>query len=206
MVIINPIRKLIHAMTFRDWVIILLLGLNLFLLNTSKVKNDNLEILQQRISTLNESFRNDKPELIDRFQQSLEPSFYGKSELSLISVVPESSCLSCVIYAIEILNDFFSKYPENYRAFFLKQDDVTDSVPINSFDIEFDFEVLEELSSIFPKMDSLDSNNMMNPIFLLIDRNGFVQSIHESEKFNPDKTDIFFSRVESLMAIYYEDE
>lgn len=171
-------------------IIITIILLNLFLLYTNIQRQNRINILTNQLTACE--------------QQSVRSSKYydqvhipgnlvnNKNTLSLITLFSEQGYSPCVIEEIRLLNEIYFRYARLMDIYLLSDS----GGYLANRGAMFHY---EKLTSI-PELQNI---HVDNPVSFLVDRNNTIQLIHKAETGNPEKSRMFFKRVESLFESVY---
>jgi len=171
------------------WVILLLMvGFNVWLLYSkynlnSKVKN--LEALNThkypQKSIANKSIT---------FLGSLD----SKNPVTMLAFFTDKGCMSCVLSEINMLNEWHQKFPESLQVYYTGKS----KNYLDKYGAKFSYQNINNPEKLF------DSSIVFgNPVVLVVDSGGTVQSIHTndlSREGSDRRRAIFYRRVISLFT------
>jgi len=112
--------------------------------------------------------------------------------LSLVTFFTDIGCAPCVIDEIGLINNMLEQY-KPYLNMYLVDGHKQYLVNLGA---QFLYEVIDTI----PELDDL---HISNPVSFLIDRNGTVHHIHRAETGNPERSRLFFNKVNSLFESVY---
>lgn len=116
-------------------------------------------------------------------------------KLLLISFLTEQGCGSCLEEEIKYLNAIYSKYKDYLLVFYEGNPNV-----LKSFGAKFKFQNTNYLKRKFNLPIRID-----NPISMLVDKYGNIQSYHKAVVSDPSASASFFFKVNSLFKSVYEN-
>lgn len=172
------------------WIIFLVL-LNIFLLFRNYQKNTKINELEVLNSSFESSSILDKKEI-----------FYKNKindPVQLVVLIPENSCISCLLYDLDFINLFNSNYPKNLSVYHIENK--KGHYPIRNLDTNFEYTFIDSAGVIFDTKKNLDLN-IEKPTYLVIDQSRMIQTLHVSNIFKLKNTDKFFEQINSLFEIY----
>lgn len=168
---------------------ILLLYQNIEKQNSINELNRQLQILE-KFKPTNEISLNIDFTLLDSIDIEIKTN-----KLMLISFLTEQGCGSCLEEEIKYLNSIYSKYKEYLLVFYEGNPNV-----LKSFDVKFIFKNISSLKKKFNLPFRID-----NPVSILVDRYGNIQSFHKAVVNDPGASATFFFKVNSLFKSVYEN-
>ncbi|GMU96919.1 MAG: hypothetical protein AMXMBFR50_24340 [Ignavibacterium album] len=113
----------------------------------------------------------------------------------LVSLLKGDNCNKCLedeIKFLNVINNNFGKYLKVYYQGRPNR--------LKASNVKFDFQVIDNLQEKFNLPIILD-----NPVSLLIDKNGYIQSYHKAIPGKPEVSARFFEKVKSLFQTVYEN-
>ncbi len=112
--------------------------------------------------------------------------------LSLVTFFTDRGCAPCVIDEIGLINNMLEQYKLYMNMFLI---DAHERYLVN-LGAQFRYDIIDPT----PELRDL---HISNPVSLLIDRNGTIQHIHRAETGNPERSRLFFKKVNSLFESIY---
>lgn len=167
---------------------ILLLFQNFEKQNSINELNRQLQILE-KLNPTNEMGLNIDYKLLDSIDMEIKPN-----RLLLISLLTEQGCGSCLEEEIEYLNTIYSKYKDYLLVFYEGNPSV-----LKSFNAKFKFQNTNNLKKKFNLPIRVD-----NPVSILVDKYGNIQSYHKAVVSDPSASASFYFKVNSLFKSVYE--
>ena len=164
--------------------------LNIFLLYTNIQRQNRITILTGRLIACEQK----NVHLTNKDANLTLPKDFinNKNPISLITIFTDRGCSPCVADEISFLNNLNRKYHPFINVYQIGGFEHY----LNRYGAVFEYRNNEHLSE-------LSSLIVDNPISLIIDRNNTLLLIHKAETGNPEKSRIFFERVESLFESVY---
>lgn len=132
------------------------------------------------------------------YESILSDTVYIKNEnvhipetgYKLLVFIDEGGCQYCIQKEVELLNELDSAHNTNLDVYLLSNNSSTLS---RLYDAKFDYRVLDR--------DVLITDaeiQIHNPVSFLIDNSGLLQIAHFAEKDNPNKSEIFYTKMKSF--------
>lgn len=116
------------------------------------------------------------------------------NKFSLISIFPENSCGACILYDSRLIADLKKQYPEQINIYALSPTDVFSKD--NLFPRNFEYLIIRDINEIIAIKDSFDYS-LNSPLHLLLNSNKDIISVHLSNFYVPENSDVFFNKIES---------
>jgi len=164
--------------------------LNIFLLYTNIQRQNRVNILSGQLTSCEQR---------NIYQTQANPEIQlplslikNENTFSLITLFSIQGCSPCVIEEIRLLNEIYFRYARLMDIYLLSDS----GGYLANRGAMFHY---EKLTSI-PELQNIHFDN---PVSFLVDRNNTVQLIHKAETGNPEKSRMFFKRVESLFESVY---
>ncbi len=117
------------------------------------------------------------------------------TRLLLISFLTEQGCGSCLQAEIIYLNTIYSKYKDYLIVFYDGHPDI-----LKSFNAKFKFQNTNRLKRQFNLPLRFD-----NPVSILVDSYGSVQSYHKAVVSDPEASANFYFKINSILKSVYEN-
>ncbi len=171
-------------------IFVTLISLNIFILYTNIQRQNRVNILTGQLTACEQqSIRQTQTSTVIQIPVNL---INHENSLSLITFFTERGCSPCVIEEIELLNEMYSRYEQLIDIYLVNGS----SGYLTQLGAAFKYRYIEEIPGFL-------NIPIGNPVSLLVDRNNTIQLIHKTETGNPEKSRIFFERVESLFESVY---
>lgn len=173
-------------------VLVILNIFSLFRINNQKYRLSNFERTLNNLEQLIQRFEFQDSifysENLFKYRNGIEGPF------KLIVIIPDKSCRSCLQYDQDIITSLQKKYPE-YISIYYVTDNPEESY-IKKLNPEFDYSFIGYNNEIF------DSKNVIPPFknltYLLIDNDYRLISMHTTDWYQLEKSDLFVSKVMAL--------
>lgn len=171
-------------------IIVAIVLLNIFLLYTNIQRQNRVNILTGQLAVCEQqSIRHTQTSTVIQIPVSL---INHENSLSLITFFTERGCSPCVIEEIIHLNEIYPRYEQLIDIYLIGGS----SGYLTQLGAAFAYRNVEDI----PDFGNI---HIDNPVSFLIDRNNTIQLIHKAEIGNPEKSRLFFERVESIFESVY---
>lgn len=178
-------------------VTLILLGFNIWLLYTNDKRQEQIDLLNSQIQSLNTVTKANSTDWgIEQegntIARIIHPEVHLNTEGTTLSIYfTDQGCSFCIENEVENLNKLWKKYPQKIKIFLMSY---------NKFFLKRLYGAVFSYKVIAPEEKLLDNNfSFANPIAILSDENNIVQLLHIAEKDNEVKSDKFYQRMNSLL-------
>jgi len=172
------------------FIIAALLILNVFMVHQNVQRENRVGMLSHQLTDLQRNTGN--PTMHTASVHFPGEIISADNTLSLVTFFTDRGCTPCVVDEISLINDMLAQYKPYMKMFLV---DGHEQYLLN-LGAQFRYEVIDTI----PELDDL---HISNPVSLLIDRNGTIQHIHRAETGNPERSRLFFNKVNSLFESIY---
>jgi hypothetical protein len=172
------------------FIIAILIIFNIFMLYQNIQRENRVGILNNRLAACEQNIGN--PVMHTASLHLPGELITSDNTLSLVTFFTDRGCTPCVIDEIGLINNMLEQYKLYMNMFLI---DAHERYLVN-LGAQFRYEVIDTI----PELDDL---HISNPVSLLIDRNGTIQHIHRAETGNPERSRLFFKKVDSLFESIY---
>jgi len=173
------------------FIIAILIIFNIFMLYQNIQRENRVGILNNQLTACEHNIGN--PVMHTASVRLPGELISSDNTLSLVTFFTDRGCAPCVIDEIGLINNMLEQYKLYMNMFLI---DAHERYLVN-LGAQFRYDVIDAT----PELEDLQ---ISNPVSLLIDRNGTVQHIHRAETANPERSRLFFKKINSLFDSIYD--
>lgn len=176
-------------MTVKNILIVILVTLNILLLFLYNKNIDAKVPHTTQIGAFDPEYISYKNINYYKLDKKIIPPF------QIIVYIYESGCISCNKYVVKKVNDLYKKYREYVSVIVVGGS----KNYLSKIGASFSYEITDEKQSVLNI-----ENEEYNPISMVIDRNGFIQKIHCVKYDSYEKSDIYFTMIDSFFDSFIQ--
>lgn len=179
---------------YKNILIIILIGLNIFLVYSNITKQNEIRsmIVKESQTEISSTYKK------ALFLLETEDTLSLSTNIALLIFITDRSCIACIKTEINFINKIWDNFSDQMSIIYVgsEQSDV-----LKQFDINFDYKIIKSYKNFFNR-----EINIENPTSFLVLNKKTVFDVHIAEQGSSKKSELFFNRMEVFLKAYNQIE